>query len=80
MDDLKYDLVTNKVLLEGNIREQADAYKKLFGENMVNKVYENIAQKTREEREKSNMYLKENGNLTTEKTNITVRNHNFYGK
>lgn len=80
MDDLKYDLVTNKVLLEGNIREQADAYKKLFGENMVNKVYENIAQKTRGEREKSNMYLKENGNLTTEKTNITVRNHNFYGK
>lgn len=80
MDNLKYDLVTNKVLLEGNIREQADAYKKLFGENMVNKVYENIAQKTREEREKSNMYLKENGNLTTEKTNITVRNHNFYGK
>lgn len=80
MDDLKYDLVTNKVLLEGNIREQADAYKMLFGENMVNKVYENIAQKTREEREKSNMYLKENGNLTTEKTNITVRNHNFYGK
>ena len=80
MDDLKYDLVTNNVLLEGNIREQADAYKKLFGENMVNKVYENIAQKTREEREKSNMYLKENGNLTTEKTNITVRNHNFYGK
>ena len=52
MDNLKYDLVTNKVLLEGNIREQADAYKKLFGENMVNKVYENIAQKTREEREK----------------------------
>lgn len=80
MDDLKYDLVTNKVLLEGNIREQADAYKKLFGENMVNKVYENIAQKTREEREKSNRYLKENGNLTTEKTNITVKNHNFYGK
>lgn len=80
MGNLKYDLVTNKVLLEGNIREQADAYKKLFGENMVNKVYENIAQKTREEREKSNMYLKENGNLTTEKTNITVRNHNFYGK
>lgn len=80
MDDLKYDLVTNKVLLEGNIREQTDAYKKLFGENMVNNVYENIAQKTREEREKSNMYLKENGNLTTEKTNITVRNHNFYGK
>lgn len=80
MDNLKCDLVTNKVLLEGNIREQADAYKKLFGENMVNKVYENIAKKTREEREKSNMYLKENGNLTTEKTNITVRNHNFYGK
>lgn len=80
MDELRYDLVTNKVLLEGNLREQADAYKKLFGENMVNKVYESMAKSTREEREKSNIYLKENGNLTTEKTNITVRKHNFYGK
>ncbi len=80
MDELRYDLVTNKVLLEGNLREQADTYKKLFGENMVNKVYENMAKSTREEREKSNVYLKENGNLTTEKTNITVRKHNFYGK
>lgn len=80
MDELRYDLVTNKVLLEGNLREQADAYKKLFGENMVNKVYESMAKSTREEREKSNVYLKENGNLTTEKTNITVRKHNFYGK
>ncbi len=80
MDELRHDLVTNKVLLEGNLREQADAYKKLFGEDMVNKVYESIAKNTREEREKSNMYLKENGNLTTEKTDITVRKHNFYGK
>ncbi len=80
MDELRHDLVTNKVLLEGNLREQADAYKKLFGENMVNKVYESIAKSTREEREKSNIYLKENGNLTTEKTDITVRKHNFYGK
>ena len=80
MDELKYDLVTNKILLEGNIREQADTYKKLFGENMVNKVYEGMAKNTREEREKSNIYLKENGNLTTQKTNITVRKHNFYGK
>ena len=80
MDELKEDLVNNKILLEGNMREQADSYKKLFGENMVNKVYENIANDIREEREKSNIYLKDNGNLTTEKTNINVRNHNFYGK
>ena len=39
-----------------------------------------MAKNTREEREKSNIYLKENGNLTTQKTNITVRKHNFYGK
>lgn len=80
MDELQCDLVTNKVLLEGNIREQADVYKKLFGENIVNKVYESMAKNTREEREKSNLYLKENGNLTTEKTNINIRKHNFYGK
>lgn len=80
MNELKEDLVNNRILLEGNMREQADCYKKLFGDNMVNRVYENMANNRREEREKSNIYLKDNGNLTTEKTNINVRNHNFYGK
>ena len=80
MNELKEDLVSNRILLEGNMREQADCYKKLFGDNMVNRVYENMANDTREERERSNIYLKDNGNLTTEKTNINVRNHNFYGK
>lgn len=80
MTELNADLVTNKILLEGNIREQATSYKKLFGENMVNRVYENIANETRIERENSNIYLKENGNITLQKTNINVRNHNFYGE
>lgn len=80
MTELEKDLVTNKVLLEGNIREQADLYKKLFGENMVNRAYENIANETRSEREQANIYLKENGNITSKKTNINVRNHNFYGE
>ena len=80
MTELEQDLVTNKILLEGNIREQADFYKKLFGENIVNRVYENIANETRSEREKANIYLKENGNITSQKTNINVRNHNFYGE
>lgn len=80
MNELKEDLISNRILLEGNMREQADCYKKLFGDNMVNRVYENMANDTREERERSNIYLKDNGNLTTEKTNINVRNHNFYGK
>lgn len=80
MNELKEDLVVNSILLEGNMREQADTYKKLFGENMVNRVYENIANETRIERENSNIYLKENGNITIKKTNVNVRNHNFYGK
>lgn len=80
MTELEEDLVTNRILLEGNIREQADFYKKLFGENMVNRAYENIANETRSEREKANIYIKENGNITSQKTNINVRNHNFYGK
>ncbi len=80
MTELNIDLVTNKILLEGNIREQSTSYKKLFGENMVNRVYENMANETRIERENSNIYLKENGNITSQKTNINVRNHNFYGE
>lgn len=80
MTELNIDLVTNKILLEGNIREQSTSYKKLFGKNMVNRVYENIANETRIERENSNIYLKENGNITSQKTNINVRNHNFYGE
>ena len=80
MNELKEDLVVNSILLEGNMREQADTYQKLFGENMVNRVYENIANETRIERENSNIYLKENGNITIKKTNVNVRNHNFYGK
>ena len=47
---------------------------------MVNRAYENIANETRSEREKANIYIKENGNITSQKTNINVRNHNFYGK
>ena len=77
---LKKDIVENRILLEGNITEQAKQYKKLFGENIVNKVYENIANSTREKREASNVYIKENGNITTQKTKVNVRNHNFYGK
>lgn len=80
MNELKEDLVMNKILLEGNIREQAECYKKLFGENMVNRAYENMANGTREKRDKSNIFIKDNGNLTGEKTNTNVRNHNFYGK
>lgn len=80
MTELNIEIVTNKILLEGNIREQATSYKNLFGENVVNRVYENIANETRIERENSNIYLKENGNITSQKTNINVRNHNFYGE
>lgn len=79
LTELKRDLIKNRILLEGNIMEQATFYKKIFGENIVNRVYENIANETRMEREKSNIYMRENGNITTEKTNINVRKHNFYG-
>lgn len=58
MNELKEDLVTNRILLEGNMREQADCYKKLFGDNMVNRVYENMANDTREERKNPIFTLK----------------------
>lgn len=77
---LKDDLVNNRFLLSGSQVEQANSYKKLFGENMVNKAYENLANETRIARENSKIYLNENGNITTDKTTIKVRNHNFYGE
>ena len=46
----------------------------------MNKVYEKKANETRVAREKGEVYLKENGNITTERTEIKVKNHNFYGK
>lgn len=80
MTQLRNEVVTNKILLEGHQVEQAKVYKTLFGENMMNKVYEKKANETRVAREKGEVYLKENGNITTERTKIKVKNHNFYGK
>lgn len=80
MTQLRNEVVTNKILLEGHQVEQAKVYKTLFGENMMNKVYEKKANETRVAREKGEVYLKENGNITTERTEIKVKNHNFYGK
>ena len=80
MTQLRNEVVTNKILLEGHQVEQAKVYKTLFGENMMNKVYEKKANETRVAREKGEVYLKENGNITTEKTEIKVKNHKFYGK
>ena len=47
---------------------------------MINRVYENKANETRIAREKGEIYLKENGNITTEKTEIKVKDHTFFGK
>ena len=80
MTELRNNLIVNKILLEGNQVEQAGVYKTLFGENVVNRVYENKANETRIAREKGEIYLKENGNITTEKTKIKVKGHTFYGK
>ena len=80
MTELRNNLIVNKILLEGNQVEQAGVYKTLFGENVVNRVYENKANETRIAREKGEIYLKKNGNITTEKTEIKVKDHTFYGK
>lgn len=80
MRELEQDLVNNKSLVEGSLKEQSDIYKNLFGENIINKVYENIGDTIREERENGNIYVTENGTITAKETSINVRNHNFYGK
>lgn len=79
MTGLRENLITNKSLLDGTQIEQANIYKSLFGENVINKVYENKANETRIARENGNVYIKENGNITTEKTDVKVKDHTFYG-
>ena len=80
MDGLERDLVKNTILSEGYNREQAEVYKKLFGKNAVSKAYESIAEDVRAGRENSEIFVKPNGNITREKTNIKVKDHTFYGE
>lgn len=80
MSDLKEDIVSNRLLTEGDFVTQGNIYKRLFGENAVNRVYESMANETRVGREQSNIYISDNGNITAQKTETPIRNHNFFGK
>lgn len=80
MKKLKEELIENKLLLEGDKIKQSEVYKKCFGDNIIEKVYKKIANETLEKREKSELYMKENGNITTEKTQTQVKGHTFFGK
>ncbi len=76
MRDLKKEIINNNILLYGNNIDIANEYKRLFGEEAVNRVYENMANETKNEKN----YVNENGNVLKNKTNIMIRKHNFYGK
>lgn len=80
MEDLKKELVHNVILTEGDFLSQAKEYKRIFGEKIVQDVYQKMADETRSLREESKLYINERGNLTQEKTNNPIKNHNFYGQ
>lgn len=80
MDELKKDIVYNRLLNEGTNLEQANEYKRIFGENVVERAYEKMANEMRSSREESKLYINDNGNITQEKTNTVIKKHNFYGQ
>lgn len=80
MLELQEDLLANKFLTEGDFITQSDWYKKLFGEKAVKRVYERIGNDMRVERENSNAYITNKGNVTNKKTDNNIRKHYFFGK
>lgn len=75
IDDLRKDLITNNYLLFDGLIEKSKYLKRIFGDKVINDVFEKKSQVN------SKLYVdsKKVATLTTNKTNIEVRKHNFYG-
>ena len=73
---LRNDLVTNNFMIFDDIIQKSEYLKKLFGNKIVEKVFENSFI-TFEDK-----YIERNGiaTLTSNKTDLKIRKHTFYGK
>lgn len=80
MRELENDLVGNRVLNEGLVTEMGEEYKRLFGKNIVEKMYKNLGEETRRKREDNKLYINKNGNINKENGEKKVKEHKFYGE
>lgn len=79
MQKLKQDIIDNKLLITGQLFEQAKTYKSLFGEKVVERAYSSIGDETRILRESGELYVNSNGKLNSQKDGNQVKGHNFHG-
>lgn len=75
LTDLKNDLIVNNFMLKDGLIEKGEYLKGIFGEKSISKVFEKRASND------SKSYINANGiaTLTTNKTNIEVKEHTFFG-
>ena len=80
MSNLKDDIINNAFIISGNIFDEADSYKKMFGENIVKKAYAGIGEKAKKLRENGNMYVSREGTINFKKDGSNVKEHKFFGQ
>ncbi len=80
LDELNKDITSNTFITSGNLLEESERYKKLFGSKIVEKAYASMGDKSRIMRESGNMYIKNDGSLNFEQQGHQVKEHKFFGK
>ena len=80
IDELNKDITNNTFITSGNLLEESEKYKKIFGSKIVEKAYASIGDNSKILRENGNMYIKNDGILNFEQQGHQVKEHKFFGK
>ena len=78
--ELKNDIINNTFLTSGNLLEESENYKKLFGTKIVERAYISIGENSKTLRESGNMYVRNDGTLNFTQQGYQVKEHKFFGK
>ena len=78
--ELKNDIINNTFLTSGNLLEESENYKKLFGTKIVERAYTSIGENSKTLRESGNMYVRNDGTLNFTQQGYQVKEHKFFGK
>ena len=80
MTELNKDIANGTFITSGNLLEESEKYKKLFGSKIVEKAFVSIGESSKILRESGNMYIKNDGSLNFEQQGHQVKEHKFFGK
>ena len=78
--ELKNDIINNTFLTSGNLLEESENYKKLFGTKIVERAYISIGENSKTLRESGNMYVRNDGTLNFTQQGYQVKERKFFGK